>query len=122
MSELNDIILNEMEATDPELKKKRKMAEFRKRSDILISNSNKDELFKTLRTLYSLCDWLLNDLDHEERKKLIKEVCKDVNNSLVDELVDLIADKKLYSKKTNWKKFKYCCRRCFRRRDQNDNY
>ena len=121
-----DEIILQLEKIDPDMKRKRKLDEFKAHADIIRSKTNKDELFKLLKNLYTLCEWDLNDTEHEERKQLIKEVLKDINGALIDELVDQIYEMRLFSRKTRWKKIKSKCRKCFRQRcenrDQNDNY
>jgi len=98
--------MKELEEDNLELKKERKRLEFLKRSRNMTKNKSKN-LFLTIQTLYSLCEWVEVNWTHEERKELIKEQLKDVSPELVDEIVNTVFNKKLYSKKTNWKRLRY---------------
>jgi len=105
-------IIKELEIDNPNLKKERKRHEFIKRSKNMTNRRDKNKnLFLTVQTLYSLCEWVNNEWTHDERKELIKEQLKDITPELIDELVDTVFSKKLYSKKTKFKQFRYVLKR-----------
>ena len=106
----------EIENQDQDIKKRRKIDEFKAQAEIIKSKTDNKQLFKLLKNLYTLCEWTLNETDHDERKQLIKEVLKDVSNDLIDELTDQIFEMNLFSRRTRWKKVKSKFRRCFRAR------
>jgi len=116
-------IIKELEIDNPDLRKERKRHEFLKRSKNMTNKREKNKnLFLTVQSLYSLCEWVNQEWSHDERKELIKDQLKETAPELIDELVDTVFGKKLYSKKTKWKQFKYACKRlCCRFRNNNDD-
>jgi len=104
----------ELEKDDPDLRKNKCLDDFKKQSKTLIEKHGTDDIFKLLKYLYTLSEWVLEGVDHDDKKQIIKELLNDFDDKLLDNLINLIYDKKLYNKKTYFKRARYafkkmCC-------------
>lgn len=99
---------------DDEMKMDMKKKEFIKKANKIIKLTKDKKLFKVLRRLYTLSEWSINELSHDERKEIIKSILKNQSQDLIDELLDEILTNKLFNKRTKYKQIKKYTKKFFR--------
>ena len=105
---MENLILQDCEKYNKNIKSSRKKQEFQKKAKKFNSSSVKSEnIFMLLQGLYSLAKWTNKEWSHDQIKELIKEESIDCKTEMIDELLDIILTKELYVKKHGIKKGNY---------------
>jgi len=110
---MDDNIFLELEKNDPSMYYDKCMEKYILISNELIERYGKQDIFKLLKYLYTLIVWTLPKIKHEERKKIIIEMLEDIDSKLLDNLIEVIHDKKLYTKRTYFKRARYALKKLF---------